>query len=81
MATAKTKGGETTSEYKLAVVGCAVGIAMAIIGILITLGAIPANVGESLRPQVGELITAVGGLIIGLNSLGYSISRGLAKKS
>lgn len=78
--TKKTTDGSTTSEFKMALTGYAVGIAMATIGILVTLGAIPANVAESLKPQVGELITAIGGAIVGLSSMGYSIGRGLAKK-
>ncbi len=74
------KEGKTTSEYKLALVGYGVGIGMAVMGILIVVGAIPADVGEKLKPLVGALITAIGGLILGLDGLGYSISRGLAKK-
>ena len=74
------KDGKSTSEYKLALVGYGVGIAMALVGILVVLGAIPVDVGEKLKPLVGALITAAGGFILGLDSLGYSVSRGLAKK-
>ena len=75
------KDGKSTSEYKMALIGYAVGIAMATIGILVTLGAIPADIGDALKPQVGEFITAVGGLIVCVTGAGYSVSRGLAKKS
>ena len=83
MATTKktTTAGDSTSEYKLALRTSVAGAAMALIGILVTLGAIPAAIAEPLKVQVGELITSIGGGMIALSSMGYSIGRGLAKKS
>ena len=74
------KTGKTTSEYKAMLITSVVGIAMAVIGILVLLKVVPVELSDELRTQVSSLITAVGGLVVGLSTAGYSLSRGMAKK-
>ena len=73
--------GKTTSEYKAMLWTSVASVAMAIIGLLVLFGVVPADMSAELKAKVGELLTAVGLLAATISSAGYSIGRGLAKKT